>query len=499
LYRRSRNKLREVLVVSDVNSAQAALHDYVVTHGIKPVTVMLDILEESYALESIPHLNSRDRGALLGRKKNQLFPRTRFNYSSVRRRSVSGRRDDQVFFSAITDDKVIQPWLGLLYDLQVPIAAVQSLPLLSEKLAKDLPGDDHKLLINITEDHLGVSLRQSYFKDNILAFSRFRQLKTNDLSELAATVKEEVDRSRRFVSRQFSLTQGVRIAAHFFYSSVATYEFFKTMDFSAINLEARFHHTCGYARSQGLALPDNSGIGQLLIAQLSRRSLARHYQDQQSQHYYKHHQVKKALNFASALMLSGSVIYSGLGFIENYQINASIGQLRNEQLTLAGRMEQTVDAPLTNNFNPFEMRTQLQVLKQLQQQTITPEAILTPISQVLQNYPSITLGAVTWGSKDDASQQQAIENLDPTQTTGNENRLVSLRLTASIEPFDGNYRKALALIERIAKEFGQTAQVKSVKNVKQPIEINAYNELSGTISQHTQDSEFILEMQWEHR
>lgn len=499
LYQRSKNTLQEVLHFADANTAQSALSDYVTRHGVKSVTVMLDILEEGYALESIPHLNGRDRNALLQRKKSQLFPRTRFNYSAVRGRDASGRRDDQVFFSAITDDQVIQPWLALLFDLQLPIVAIQSLPILSEKLAKDLPGSEHKFLINITEDHRGVSLRQSYFKDNVLALSRFRQLKTSDLSELAATVKEEIDRSRRFVSRQFNLAPGARIAAHFFYSSPATHVFFNTVDFSAINLDAQSYLTCDYARSKGLTLPDNSGISQLLAVQPSGISQTWHYRDPQSHFYYRHHQLKNALNLASALLLLGGLITTGLGLTENARLNEASQQLQNEQRALSERLSHTAEAPLINGFSPFEMRAQIQVYQHIQQQIITPAAILAPISLVLQHHPDITLEAVAWGSKNDGSQPPAIENPDPSQTTGNEKRLVPLRLSASIAPFDGNYRKALALIERVTKQLGQTAQIKNVKTVKLPIEINANNELSGTTSQRSLDSEFILEMQWEQQ
>ena len=482
----------------DVASAAAQLHAHIAKYGVKPATVLLDVLEESYVLESIPHLNSRDRDALLERKKNQLFPKTRFNYSAVRGRDQTGRRDDQVFFSAITDEHVIQPWLQLLYDLQIPLGTIQSLPILSEKLVEDLAGGSHKLLIDITENHLGVALRQSYFKNNMLALSRFRQLKTAHASELAATIKEEVDRSRRFVSRQFNLTQGDLIYTHFFYSGTITDGLFKTMDFSGMSLEVHFYRTCDYALSQGLTLSDNSGINQILAAQQPKMIAVKHYQDQQSLYYYKHYQLKKVLNAISALLLSGTVVYTVFAVAENVRLNVGIEQLQNELRTLSGRMSQTLDAPLINNFNPFEIRAQIQVVEQLQKHVITPAALLNPVSEILQKHPDIVLKTVSWGVKDDAGQVQETEINDPALASDDEHRRVTLNLSAQIMPFDGNYRKALALIERVAKEFEQSAQIGNVKIAKRPIEISTDNELSGTISQPTHDSEFRLEMQWEH-
>lgn len=497
-YQRYRQRLDELMHCNDVSTAAAQLRTHIANYGVKPVTVLLDVLEESYVLESIPHLNSRDREALLERKKNQLFPKARFNYCAVRGRDKTGRRDDQVFFSAITDEHVIQPWLKLLFDLQIPLSTIQSLPILSEKLVKDLAGGDHKLLIDITENHLGVALRQSFFKNNILALSRFRQLKTSHASEFVATVKEEVDRSRRFVSRQFNLTPSDLIYAHFFYSGTITYELFQTIDFSGMNLETRFYRSCDYALSQGLTLSDNSGINQILAAQQPKMLAVKHYQDQQSLYYYKHHQLKKMLNAISTLMLLGTVIYSVFAVAENARLNISIEQLHNELRTLSERMSQTFDAPLINNFNPFEIRAQIHVVEQLQNQIITPTALLTPVSEILQKYPNIVLKTVSWGIKDDANQAQETESSDPAQLSDNGHRRVTLNLNAQIMPFDGNYRKALALIERIAKEFEQGLQIRNVKIAKRPIEISTNNELSGTISQPTRDSEFRLEMQWEH-
>lgn len=494
LYRQGKHTLREVLSLAAV-TARSPLHDYVAAHGVMPVIVVLDIQEESHALESIPHLSGRDRETLLERKKNQLFPRARFSHAAVRGRDKTGRRDDQVFFSAVTDEQVIQPWLALLFDLQLPVIAIQSLPVLNEKLAKDLSGGEHKFLITLTEDHRGVLLRQSYFKENILALSRFRQLKAGDLPELAATVKEEVDRSRRFVSRQFSLTQNVRIAAHFFYTNPATHRFFKTVDFSLVNLDVHGYLALDYAAGKGMATPGDTGAGPLLAVQLAKIGPVAYYRDPQSQYYYRHYRFKNALNLAGILILLAAVIHNGLGLAENARINDNIAQLRNEQQRVAGQLSRSAEAPLINHFNPFEIRTQLDVHRRIQEQIIIPAALLAPISEVLQSYPGIALTSLVWGGKDDESLAQPPAATVPAETA---RRWVSLRIGIGITPFDGDYRKALALIERVARQFSLTEGIKNVATVKLPIAINAGNELSGTSNQHVLDSEFILEMHWEH-
>jgi hypothetical protein len=361
-----------------------------------------------------------------------------------------------------------------------------------------LPGGEHKLLISLTEDPLGVSLRQSYFNKNTLALSRFRQLTVGDASEFVSIVKEEVDRSRRFVSRQFHLAQDVRISAHFFYSSPSICDLFKDVDFSGINLEANTYLTSDFALNRGVSLSGAAGLSQWVALQLAKRKSAGHYQDQQSAYYYRHYQLNHRLIYGSALMLLSAFAYTSFSLVENRRLNEAVRQLSQEQQAVVATLERTADAPLLNEFNPFEIRAQLQINERLQQQAIRPELLLTAISRRLQDYPDLQLNALVWGYADDEARQQALASETLAQLTEDGLRLIPITLTASITAFDGNYRQALALIERFARAFAEDPKFHDVKIVKRPIEVDAREELSGTASQPVRDSVFRLDMRWEH-
>lgn len=492
LYRRDKKSLREELRLDDPQTAQPALAEYFNRHGKKPVTVLLDIMEETHKLDSVPHLNSRDRRALLQRKKNQLFPGKHFTYCALRGRDKEGRRDDRVLLAAITEAQVIEVWLDLLYELQIPVAAIVSLAIQSEKLVKALAGRRHKLLISLTGDNNGLILRQSYFNDNSLALSRFRMINPCSSSELITEIKEEIDRTRRFIARQYNLRIYEAVASHFFFSDAKTQQLFTTVDFADVFIQANFYKVEEFAAAVGVSFPENSGIAQLVAYQLSGSG---HYQESKSRYYYDHYRAKNGLYLLSALILLAGAGYMALGVIDNVKAHDEIERLNNNREEIAVRLTKIKAAPSINGFDSFEMQVLLRAREQLQQTIIMPETMLEPVSQVLKDFPGIMLTKIEWGEQTGfpSTGISSYSGLDVNLTAQSPVRIL---LQAKIEPFDGDYRRALALIERLSERLRATGTLGNVKTLKQPVDIAAEKELIGTAGEKALNSEFILEMQW---
>lgn len=496
LYGREKKALQFKLTLKDPEQAVEILSQYLSENASKPVDILVDLLEESYVLESVPHLNGRDRDALIQRKKTQLFPGSRFVFHAVRGRDSAGRRDDWIFFSAIGDEHTIQPWLSVLLTLRWPISSIQSLPILSEKLVKDLAGGEHKFLLGLSEEGSGLTLRQNYFKAGVLALSRFRKINITDLPELAVILKDETDRSRRFILRQFNLSPDISIAVHIFYAGQEAYTYLKQVDFSTVNVVSYHYFVPEFAHSKGFTLPDHSGLNQLLAVQAAQMGKGGHYHSLQSRYYYRHHQLRQGLYLLSLLTVLGGLGYAGFSLVENADLDQTAEQLRLEQQDIAQRLAQLTESPLTAGFNPFEMRAKLNVYQQLQATLVAPDALLTPVSAVLQKNPNIFLKSISWGDTGEIS-QDSVSDLNLVDSAGGVQK-VNVRLSAGISPFDGNYRKALALIDRLSRQFEQTQILTNIKAIKLPIEIGSNSDVSGNIGQRNPDSEFVLEMQWQH-
>ena len=66
-----------------------------------PTYILVDIVEEEYRQETIPHLRGSDRQAVIKRKQARLFRGTPYCYTSLQGREAGGRRDQQLLSSRL--------------------------------------------------------------------------------------------------------------------------------------------------------------------------------------------------------------------------------------------------------------------------------------------------------------------------------------------------------------------------------------------------------------
>jgi len=137
-------------------------------HHREPAYMLVDVIEEDFRLETVPHLSGSARKNLLLRKFEQFYRGTPFRQALQLQRQAEGRRDDEMLFSALTNPQRISPWLDTLLANRVPLIGIYSLPNISTPLLKGIPSD-HVLLLSWEKD---AGLRQTYFNNKRLHFSR---------------------------------------------------------------------------------------------------------------------------------------------------------------------------------------------------------------------------------------------------------------------------------------------------------------------------------------
>jgi len=135
-----------------------------------PSRLLVDMIEEDFRRETIPHVNRFDRGALIQRQLERHYREEDYVHARLIGRTNVGRRDDQILMSALTNTGLLAPWLDRLEQYDVLLAGIWSLPLLSEKLVKSMRFDhDHVLVVS---RQVRSSLRNSYLHKGKLMISR---------------------------------------------------------------------------------------------------------------------------------------------------------------------------------------------------------------------------------------------------------------------------------------------------------------------------------------
>src|SRR3989338_1316964 len=177
-----------------------------------PTYLLVDFIEEDFRQESVPHLIGRNRRALLERKFDQFYRGTPFQQATLLQRQKTGRRDDDMLFSALTNPALVKLWLDILLAQQIPLAGIYSVPQISAPLIKDHPSD--YLLLISWEKFSG--LRQTYFSGHRLQISRLTPVH-DELSFRDAVVKE-LARTHQYLKSLSLLPPGqildVRIMCH---------------------------------------------------------------------------------------------------------------------------------------------------------------------------------------------------------------------------------------------------------------------------------------------
>jgi hypothetical protein len=166
---------------------------------------VVDLIQEEFRIETVPHAMWLDRRQLLNRKRAQLFRTTPYHQAQVQGREKSGRKDDRVLFSALTSSESLSPWLDRILAQKAPLAGITSVPLLSEsQAARHLPGDHPQLLLVSHQSHSG--LRQNYLRNGRLQFSRLTDYvpapAPGQTDLLPGTMIEECLRTRQYLERQ---------------------------------------------------------------------------------------------------------------------------------------------------------------------------------------------------------------------------------------------------------------------------------------------------------
>jgi hypothetical protein len=166
-----------------------------------PLYLVADLVEEAFAVERVPALRWPHRAALHARKLARLFPDTPYCRARVLGRTATGRREDIVRFSALSDGEQLSPWLAAVKESRAPLAGITSLALLAEALAARRHGQAERLLLASLDEESG--LRQSYLEHGRLRFSRLLPgFCAGGSASLSAALAEEGVRIRQYLERR---------------------------------------------------------------------------------------------------------------------------------------------------------------------------------------------------------------------------------------------------------------------------------------------------------
>ncbi|WP_435628432.1 hypothetical protein [Candidatus Ferrigenium straubiae] len=420
-----------------------------------PTYLLVDLIEEDFRQETVPHMIGRSRSALLERKFEQFYRSTPFREATLLQRQKTGRRDDDMLFSALTNPALIKPWLDIMLAQQIPLAGIYSVPQISSPLVKDHPSN-HLLLISWEKS---AGLRQTYFINHRLQISRLTPLRSGMTFQNA--VVEELTRTYQYLKSLSLLPPGqtldVRLLGHgrdllelqleLPRSADMHYDFADLADIASQHrIDYRF---------------DDSDATQVFLHQLAVQPPQAHYANATHTHYFTLWQLRHVLNLASATLLFGMLLWGTANLWQSRRDAVEAASLRTAaQRTL--EVAQNITHTFPSTYAPAaDMKAGVSIMRVLNRYDSTPDHILLPVSAALDRHPQVQLDELSW-------RMDAAEPVAPNTLADVPAQVITLK--GHLTGFAADYRAALNYLEHFQRDLA--AQGYQVTMLARPLDVS---------------------------
>ncbi len=468
-----------------------------------PIYMLVDVFEEEFKRETVPHVFGGDSVSIIERKKARLFRDTPYYNAIVQGRETEGRKDDLLMLSAITNPKLISSWLELLEKYRVPLAGIYSIPLLTESLITLLPDISANNLIVSIQSISG--LRQTFIQNKQLRVSRLVQLPRYGTEPYSPHIREEVDKIRRYLSslRLIPIAQGNSLNIYFILTGDVLEELkkeYKSNTGSGLHFIDINELLTKSGSSRQVSSPFSD---QLYIHQLLKLKPANCYARQSERRFNTMRNMRISMLACSALMLVASMGWSG------YTIMGGLGHRQNTLLAQGKTGFYTTRYQIARESLPqtpveaADLKVTVDLSQNLSGYKATPLEMIRLVSGELNKFPAIKLAGFEWVSSTDpniklgnsptAANQGVIGFSNVTGTSENNYKYYQIAVIDSkINPFDGNYREGISLINEFAETLRSQPNVFDVGILSLPLDVSSESSMQGNTKSAQAEALFSL-------
>jgi len=464
---------------------------------------LVNTTQETYQATTLPHVLGKDRHELMAHRMKRLFEGTSYTYGIVQGRETEGRRDDRVLFMALNDPSFLQPWLNLIQAQKVPLAGIYSLPLLSQYLLKSLPQAPYTLLVTCTpHSDQAAGLRQSFFINQKLQFSRLIPLNISDIQECTEEILNQINTTQHYLENEQMLSESELLSVVILTDTPTCNVFKQSLNENSSALDIHVLDSRDLALEMGIETDADKilYLRDFVAFQLSQRWFTKnHYASTVERRYFFYRIFRMTSYVTSILLLSAAATGSAILFNDATALKNS-GQETAEEIRKRKTQLIELQKEIPKNLplqNILFFRNIVDAGFHIKAQHISPRLALEKLSRLLKQHPDLFLEQLEWGigysqaeifgsaankidgkNNDKSNSKKALDKLE---LDSSKNFIEGMRLSGKIHskmnPFDGNYPKALHTFNKFIKKVRQQDDVWKVNILVKPY--NPENILQG--------------------
>lgn len=355
--------------------------------------LLVNVAEEGFQVETLPSLHGAERRSVVTRKLQQRFFGALLTATLSLGHKKTRRKDEQVMLAALTGEEHIAPWLKIMDTAGIALSGIYSLPFLSTALLRRIRIREAQYLLLTVQDQ---SIRQSYFADGELHFSRLAPLADTRADGLARAFATETQKLQQYLTSQRLLPHNqaitVCLLAHQNAGEAIQNHCVSTDSLRYIVLDIE---KC--ARKTGLETTPVDSHCEPLFLHLLRTTPPRiQFATDGQRHNFHLRQMRFALHLIGALFLAGSLLASALFLAEAATRAEERARLQEET-----REYQQSYGEIVKNFPPLPvsndgLRRIIDRHAELEKRNISPAGLYREISRALEQIPAAELESIDW-------------------------------------------------------------------------------------------------------
>jgi len=378
---------------------------YVRTHRKAIFTLVVDLSDEGFQFETLPHVTGPDRKAMLRRKLDQAYFGSPLATALSLGRESNGRRDERFLFVALTRHASIEPWLEVLRANEIALSGVHSPALVMDKMVRRFEG--------IEATHLLVSfapggMRQTFFENGRVRFSRLAQSLDDIPIGLEDQCAAEILKTHSYLVGQRLIPRNAPLTVQLLVDD-ADYKRLRP----ALNESADLHFVhlplAPLAARLGLNQEQRgSSALPLMLHSVGRETGLAQLAPANDTRFFGIWRMRQAIVGASVALFFAAMLYSGKVWFDGQQMIDATTLTRQlaaqKEAELARLGAERPQLPVATD----DLRATVITLRQQEAAQWSPEDWMAHLSRTLDQHPEVTLNRLQWRVQTQGERTQAV-------------------------------------------------------------------------------------------
>lgn len=478
----------------DTNGLDKFRH-YLETAEKTSTKLLLDVVEEDFRKEVMPHVRGEDRKAVISRMLDRHYRSSgQYTYAETIGRKKDGRKDDEVLLGGITNPYLVQPWITIIEECNIPLSGIWTLPLVSKKLLPIIGVKKGPVLL--VSQQVSSNLRQTFFRDGKMLSSRQSVINQDavDISKIGEFARPEVERTIDFLRNQRMVEADEVIQIHIIGPEEQMDSMEQAFESTPLN-KVSLHRIAELHKKMGITgLKEKFSDGLFAWLCMSQWEPKGHYGEirQYNQYYYR---------LASGVLYALSILVVLIALL-NTESNISSAIEYRKSVELLGTQAREYKKVYKKKFEEFEpvftharsMNTAVDLAEKIYKNSrVSPLDFMIELSNILSKpeLGKVQVKGIEWKAVQvsDSGGGEVINESDPDLISDDSIRHMGV-LKGRIDVSDDNYRGSVERVNAIVNALLKHSRIINVEAIEVPVEVRPekmFNDESGvkakTVSQ----------------